>query len=148
TNAKGPYMTQTYMVSGVGCVHYPTNAEPPFAAVTISDGFSGSGGCNSIQTGQWGPLYASWGILAMLINPGAGDQPNVRGQKLTAGIAAFKSENMKSGSPLMGKLAGRYGTSGFSMGGGGTTYSAAADATLRSNVAIMAWGPVRTGVKV
>ena len=31
---------------------------------------------------------------------------------------------MKSGSPLMGKLSGRYGTSGFSMGGGGTTYSA------------------------
>jgi len=129
-------------------VFYPTDAEAPFAAVTISDGFTGSGGCNSAQTGQWGPLYASWGIVAMIIDTGANDQPNVRGTKLTAGIAAFKSENMKSGSPLMGKLAGRYGTSGFSMGGGGTTYSAQKDPTLLSNVAIMAWGPVNTGITV
>jgi hypothetical protein len=68
--------------------------------------------------------------------------------KLTKGIATFKSENEKSGSPLMGKLSGRYGTSGFSMGGGGTTYSSAADKTLRSSVAMMPWGPVRTGVEV
>ena len=33
-------------------------------------------------------------------------------------------ENTKNGSPLFGKLSGRYGTSGFSMGGGGTTYAA------------------------
>jgi hypothetical protein len=135
-------------VAGAGCIFYPTNADAPFAAVTVSDGFGGAGGCNSAQTGQWGPLYASWGIVAMIIDTGASDQPNVRGQKLTAGIAAFKSENMKMGSPLMGKLSGRYGTSGFSMGGGGTTYTAAADSTLLTNVAIMAWGPVTTGIKV
>ncbi|HEX4337362.1 MAG TPA: hypothetical protein VH062_15705 [Polyangiaceae bacterium] len=148
TSAKGPYTTKSYTVAGAGCIFYPTNADAPFAAVTVSDGFGGAGGCNSAQTGQWGPLYASWGIVAMIIDTGASDQPNVRGQKLTAGIAAFKSENMKMGSPLMGKLSGRYGTSGFSMGGGGTTYTAAADSTLLTNVAIMAWGPVTTGIKV
>jgi hypothetical protein len=118
------------------------------AAVTVSDGFTGTGGCNSFQTGQWGPLYASWGIVAMIIDTGSGDQPNVRGQKLTKGIATFKAENTKSGSPLEGKLSGRYGTSGFSMGGGGTTFSSQADKTLRSSVAQMPWGPVRMGIEV
>jgi len=148
TSKAGPYMTKSYTISGTGCVFYPTNADPPFAAVTIADGFTGSGGCNSIQTGQWGPLYASWGIVAMIVDTGANDQPQVRGTALSKGIAAFKTENMNSMSPLSGKLAGRYGTSGFSMGGGGTTYSAKADPTLLSDVAIMAWGPVTSGITV
>jgi len=146
TSAKGPYTTQNFTIAGVGCVFYPTNAEAPFAGVTVSDGFSGSGGCNSPQTGQWGPLYASWGIVAMIIDTGASDQPNVRGMKLGGGIAALKAENTKSGSPLNGKMAGRWGTSGFSMGGGGSTYTVQKDPTLLSNVAIMAWGPVTSGI--
>lgn len=148
TAEAGPYGTESYTLPGVGCVFYPTDAEPPFAAVAVSDGFTGTGGCGSIQTGRWGPLYASHGIVAMIINTGSGDQPNLRGMKLTAAIAAFKAENEKSDSPLSGKLSGRYGTSGFSMGGGGTTYSSAGDATLKSSVALMPWGPVRTGVTV
>jgi hypothetical protein len=116
--------------------------------VAVSDGFAGTGGCGVAQTSGWGPLYASHGIVAMIINTGSGDQPNQRGSKLSAGIEAFKAENAKSGSPLFGKLSGRYGTSGFSMGGGGTTYASQDDATLRSSVAIMPWGPVRSGVKV
>jgi hypothetical protein len=148
TNMAGPFKTMSYDIASAGCVFYPTDAEPPFAAVTISDGFGGSGGCGPSQTGQWGPLYASWGIVAMIIHTGSGDQPQQRGTKLTAGVAAFKMENMKSGSPLMGKLSGRYGTSGFSMGGGGTTFSAMADKTLKSNVSIMAWTPATSGITV
>ena len=148
TSSKGPYMTKSYTIQGTGCVFYPTDAQPPFAAVVVSDGFGGAGGCNSGQTGQWGPLYASWGIVAMIIDTGASDQPQVRGMKLSAAIAAYKTENTKMGSPLMGKLAGRYGTSGFSMGGGGTTYAAKADPTLLTNVAIMPWGPVSGGIQV
>jgi hypothetical protein len=148
TSANGPFETDSYDLQGAGCVYYPTNAEPPFAAVAISDGYGGTGGCGRTQTNGWGPLYASHGIVAMIIDTGSGDQPNVRGQKLTAGIAAFKKENEKSGSPLFGKLAGRYGTSGFSMGGGGTTYAAQDDDTLLTDVAMMPWGPVRSGVKV
>ena len=45
-------------------------------------------------------------------------------------------------------LAGRYGTSGFSMGGGGTTYAAQDDPTLLTSVGLMSWGPVGTGVSV
>ncbi len=74
----------------------------------------------------------------MIVHTGAGDSPQARGEKLTAAIAAYKMENEMSGSPLMGKLAGRYGTSGFSMGGGGTTFSAMGDPMLKSAVAIMA----------
>src|SRR5690606_26320516 len=88
------------------------------------------------------------GIVTMIINTTGGDQPNARGRKLTAGIEAFKAENSKSDSPLSGKLSGRYGTSGFSMGGGGTSYSSAADATLKSSVAIMPWGPTRSAITV
>jgi len=148
TSTKGPFKTQSYTVAGTGCVYYPTDAEPPFAAVSISDGFLGSGGCGSFQTGQWGPLYASWGIVAMIVNTGSSDQPNARGRALLKGISAFKTENTKAGSPLNGKLAGRYGTSGFSMGGGGTTFASSEDKTLLSSVAIMPWGPVRGSVSV
>jgi hypothetical protein len=137
-----------YDIASAGCVFYPMDAEPPFAAVTISDGFGGSGGCGPSQTGEWGPLYASWGIVAMIIHTGSGDQPAQRGTKLSAAVEAFKMENTKSDSPLMGKLSGRYGTSGFSMGGGGTTFSAMKDATLKTNVAIMAWGPASGGIMV
>jgi hypothetical protein len=148
TSENGPFETMSYDLREAGCIYYPTDAEPPFAAVAISDGFGGSGGCRGAQTGGWGPFYASWGIVTMIIHTGSGDQPNQRGSKLTAGIAAFKAENMKSGSPLAGKLSGRYGTSGFSMGGGGTSYSSAADKTLKSSVALMPWQPVKRGIEV
>jgi hypothetical protein len=145
SSAEGKYTVETYDLSGVGCVYYPTDAEPPFAAVAIADGFLGTGGCGRTQTSGWGPLYASHGIVTMIIETTGGDSPSARGTKLTRAIAAFKEENTNSGSPLNGKLAGRYGTSGFSMGGGGTTYAAADDPTLRSSVAVMPYQPVREG---
>ena len=148
TSERGPYMTRSYTVTGAGCVYYPTNAEGQLAAVAISDGFLGSGGCGSFQTGGWGTFYASWGIVAMIVDTGSLDQPSQRGMALSQGIAAFKAENTKSGGPLNGKLAGRYGTSGFSMGGGGTTYAARADKTLLTDIAIMPWGPLNSGVAV
>jgi hypothetical protein len=147
TDEDGPYAVESY-AHDAGCIYYPTDAEPPFSAVAISDGFGGSGGCGRTQTDGWGPLYASHGIVAMIVNTTGGDQPNVRGMKLTAGVAAFKAENENSSSPLHMKLAGRYGTSGFSMGGGGTSYASQDDGTLRSSVAVMPWGPVRMGVEV
>jgi hypothetical protein len=148
TSDEGPYKVESYTIAGAGCVYYPTDAEPPFAAVAVSDGYLGSGGCGIAQTGRWGPLYASHGIVTMIINTTGSDQPATRGRKLSGGIAAFKEENEKSGSPLYKKLSGRYGTSGFSMGGGGTTYASQDDSTLKSSVAIMPWGPVSRGVNV
>ena len=136
---KGPHTPAQFEIAGLGCVFYPSDAPPPYAAVALADGFGGSGGCDSVQIGEWGPLYASHGIVAMIIDTGTGDQASLRGEELTAGITALKAENDKSESPLFGKLAGRYGTSGFSMGGGGSAYAAQADKTLLSSVAIMPW---------
>jgi hypothetical protein len=148
TSAAGPYHAEMYTVAGVGCVFYPTDAEAPLAAVAVADGFLGAGGCSSFQTGEWGPLYASWGIVAMIVDTGSSDQPAQRADALANGIDAFKKENTTMASPLFGKLAGRYGTSGFSMGGGGTTIAAAADPMLLSDVALMPWGPTDTGITV
>lgn len=144
----GPYNTDNYSLRGVGCIYYPTDAEPPFSAVAISDGYGGSGGCGRTQTNGWGDFYASHGIVAMIIETTGGDQPRTRGTKLLAGIDGFKAENENPSSPLAGKLAGRYGTSGFSMGGGGTTYASSSNSELLSSVAIMPWGPTSNGITV
>jgi hypothetical protein len=148
TNTRGPHSTMTHNVSNVGCIHYPTNAQAPFSAVAISDGFIGTGGCGTAQTGLWGPLLASHGIVTMIIQTTGSDSPTVRGQKLLAGIAGFKAENARSGSPIFGKLAGRYATGGFSMGGGGTTRAASQDSSLLASLAIMPYQPVGQGVTV
>ena len=145
---EGEFNYESY-AQGVGCVYYPTDAEPPFAAVTISDGFGGSGGCGAFaQTSGWGPFYASHGIVVMIVDTTGNDQPRTRGTKLLGGIEALKGENEDSASPLFGKLAGRYGTSGFSMGGGGTTFAAADNSELLSSVGLMAWTPTGNGVTV
>src|SRR4030095_14869831 len=73
---------------------------------------------------------------------------NLRATKLLAAITALKAENTRSGSPLYGKLAGRYGTSGYSMGGGGTTIATTQDSTLLSSVGLAAWAPTGSGVQV
>ncbi|MBN1652853.1 MAG: hypothetical protein JXA30_03675 [Deltaproteobacteria bacterium] len=148
TSTSGPFHSESYSLAGAGCVFYPTDAEPPFAAVAVADGFMGAGGCMSFQTGQWGPFYASWGIVAMIVNTGAADVPQMRASALLRGVEAFKAENENSGSPLFGKLAGRYSTSGFSMGGGGTTIASSQDSTLFSSVAIMPWAPTGNGLTV
>jgi len=141
TSDNGPYSTDSYSLAGVGCIYYPTDAEPPFAAVAISDGFLGTGGCGFAQTSGWGDFFASHGIVTMIVETGSGDQPPARGRALIDGIDGFKQENANSSSPLFEKLAGRYGTSGFSMGGGGTSYASSTDSSLLSSVAIMPWGP-------
>jgi len=96
----------------------------------------------------WGPFYASHGIVTVVTNTLGTDGPDIRATKLLAAITQLKAENTKSGSPLNGKLAGRYGTSGYSMGGGGTTLASSTDPTLRTSVALAPWGGNGTGVKV
>jgi hypothetical protein len=84
----------------------------------------------------------------MIVETTGSDQPPTRGNKLIEGIEGFKAENENSSSPLFGKLAGRYGTSGFSMGGGGTSFAAAENSELMSSVGLMAWTPTGSGVTV
>ena len=47
----------------------------------------------------------------------------------------------------MGKLAGRYGTSGYSMGGGGTTIATGKDQTLKTSVGMAPFGGMAANVK-
>jgi hypothetical protein len=141
TTDRGSFDVDTYE-NNSGTVYYPTDAEPPFAAVAICPGFLNSGP----EMADWGPFYASHGIVMVAVWTIGSDIPDIRAIKLLAAIDELKMENTKSGSPLMGKLAGRYGTSGYSMGGGGTTIATTSDQTLRTSIGLAAWGPVGSGI--
>jgi pimeloyl-ACP methyl ester carboxylesterase len=143
TSAAGPFSVTTYTIS-TGTVHYPTNADAPFAAVAIVGGFTNTGP----EMAPWGRFYASHGIVTAVTTTTGVDSPDIRATKLLAAITELKAENTKSGSPLFGKLAGRYGTSGYSMGGGGTTIASTRDATLKTSVGLASWSPVGNGIQV
>ncbi len=143
TSSRGPFDVDSYSITE-GTVYYPTDATPPFAAVAICGGLFNTGP----EMESWGPFYASHGIVTIITWTGAADQPATRGRALLGAIAGLKEENTNSGSPLSGKLAGRYGTSGYSMGGGGTTIAASEDATLKTSVGLAAYGGTGTRVQV
>src|SRR4029450_710179 len=69
-----------------------------------------------------------------------------RAAKLAASIEELKSLNAEGDNPISGKLSGRYGTSGYSMGGGGTTIAASEDKSLLSSVGLAPWAPVGRGI--
>jgi len=142
TSEDGPYETELYDIADVGCVYYPTDAEPPFAALAFNDGLAGLGGCFSSATPGWGPFYASHGIVVITVSATRDALPPQRGETLAHGIAVLKAENENVDSPLFEKLAGRYGVAGFSMGGGGATYAAQTDPSFLTNVVIMPFEPV------
>jgi pimeloyl-ACP methyl ester carboxylesterase len=128
-----------------GTAYYPAgDAKPPFAAVALCAGFLNTG--PEMET--WGPFYASYGIVTVIVTTTGADLPDLRGQKLLAAIDELKMLNKGSSGPLAGKLAGRYGTSGYSMGGGGTTLASASDKTLKTSVGLAPWGGVGEGVTV
>jgi hypothetical protein len=143
TSAMGPFTTETFTIA-TGTVHYPTDADPPFAAIALCGGFLNTGP----EMEEWGPFFASYGIVTIITTTGAADLPDLRAQKLLASIDEIEAENTKSGSPLNGKLAGRYGTSGYSMGGGGTTLASVSDPTLRSSLGLAPWAPTGQNVDV
>lgn len=139
---KGPFKTATLRAL-TGTIHYPTDAEPPFAGVAVCAGFLNTGP----EVDAWGALYASYGIVTNVTSTGGGDLPDYRAQLLLGAIKTLKDENTKAGSPLMGKMSDRYGTSGYSMGGGGTTIATSSDQTLKTSVGMAPWGGVAINVK-
>jgi pimeloyl-ACP methyl ester carboxylesterase len=139
TSAKGPFTVAKQTIT-TGTVHYPTNAEPPFAMVSLVGGLSNTG--PEMET--WGPFYASHGIVTIITTTGAFDFPEERAPKL---LAALKEAASITSGPLAGKLSDRRGTSGYSMGGGGTTHATVTDPTLKTSIGLAAWEPVGAGVK-
>jgi pimeloyl-ACP methyl ester carboxylesterase len=143
TGARGSFTVDEFELTA-GTVFYPTDAEPPFAAIAICPGFINSGP----EMRPWGDFYASHGFVLIATHTLGTDFPDVRATKLAAAVAELKTENDNSSSPIFGQLSGRYGTSGYSMGGGGTTIAATADPTLMTSIGLAAWGPVGEGVTV
>ncbi|HVW26981.1 MAG TPA: hypothetical protein VHC69_16550 [Polyangiaceae bacterium] len=143
TSMNGPYKTASFPMT-TGTVYYPTGVDGPLAAVSICPGFLNTGP----EMTSWGPFYASWGIVCVVTNTGALDLPQTRGTELVNAINELKKQNTTSSSPLNGKLVGWYGTSGYSMGGGGTTFASEADPTMKTSVGLAAWGPDGTTDKV
>jgi hypothetical protein len=144
TTAKGPYQTMSAPIM-TGTVYYPTgDAEPPFAAVVLCGGFLNTGP----EMESWAPLYASYGIVTVIVTTTGADLPDLRATKLLAAVDELEMMNKATSGPLAGKLAGRYGTSGYSMGGGGTTIASGSRATLKTSVGLAPWGGVGEGVKV
>jgi hypothetical protein len=141
TNDNGPYDYDTYELAS-GTVYYPTDAEAPYSAIAICPGFLNSGP----EMAAWGPFYASHGFVLNTVWTIGSDIPEIRAIKLLAAVDEMKAENTKNGSPLFGKLAGRYGTSGYSMGGGGTTIATVSETTLKTSIGLAAWGPVGGGI--
>ena len=127
-----------------GTAYYPTMGDGPFPALAIVPGFLNTGP----EVAEWGSFYASWGIICVVTNSGASDLPDARGRYLLNAIKDLKEANTQQGSPLFGKLSGQYGTSGYSMGGGGSTVASTEDPTLRSSVGLAPWAPVGRGVTV
>jgi hypothetical protein len=97
---------------------------------------------------SWGPFYASWGIVTVITSTFPTDIPDVRAIFLLGSIDELKKLNTTSDSPLYNKMSGRYGTSGYSMGGGGTTIATVQRPDLKTSVGLAAWGPVANGIKV
>lgn len=142
TSKNGPYESATLKLS-TGTLHYPTDAEPPLAGIAICGGFLNTGP----EMAPWGPFYASWGIAVVVTTTGGADFPDLRGDKLVAAIEELKTQNAGNG-PLAGKLSNRFGTSGYSMGGGGTTLASAKAPTLKTSLGLAAWGPDGSKVTV
>src|SRR6185503_7616876 len=118
--------------------------EAPFAAVAICAGFLNTG----VEMLEWGSFYASHGIVTVVVTTLPSDIPVIRASLLLGAIEELKKENTKSGSPLSGKLSDRYGTSGYSMGGGGTTIASGTEKSLKTSVGLAAWGGDGSGVTV
>src|SRR6185503_13083966 len=109
---------------------YPTNAQPPFAGMALCGGFLNFGP----EMDGWGSFYASWGIVTVITFTSPIDLPEDRAYALGTSVAEMKAANSDAGSTLYGKMNGRYGTSGYSMGGGGTTVATQLDPSLRSSI--------------
>jgi hypothetical protein len=139
---NGPFKTADY-AGTTGTIYYPTDAAPPLAGLALCGGFTNTGP----EMAEWGPFYASWGLVTIITTTGPLDLPDLRASAMLASIQELETENTKSGGPLLGKMSDRYGISGYSMGGGGTTIAATSDPSLRTGIGLAPWGPV-TGMTV
>ena len=120
-------------------VYYPTNATPPYASIAIVPGFSASP--DSVE--QWGPFYASHGIVTIIIGTNSiFDFPEARAEALLDALETLREENTRNDSPLLGAIdEDKFAVSGHSMGGGGAQRAAVLDNSIKGVVALCPWLP-------
>ena len=120
-------------------IYYPTNGTPPYASIAIVPGFTAAP--SSVE--QWGPFYASHGIVTIIIGTNSPiDFPEARAYALLDALETIKQENTRSASPLVGDLnLEQLAVSGWSMGGGGAQRAAVLDPTIAGVVALCPWLP-------
>ena len=146
TSTEGPYLVETLTEwDGIrngpdyygATIYYPSNGTPLFGSIVLVPGFLAAE--SSIQ--NWGPFFASHGIVTMTIGTNSGfDQPETRAEALLDAIITLKQENTRLNSPLYGKLnENRIAVSGWSMGGGGAQLAASLDPTLKAVIALCPW---------
>jgi dienelactone hydrolase len=124
---------------GTQTLHFPVDAEPPFAAVAVVPGFTAPE--SSIRT--WGPFLASHGIVTLTIGTNSPtDSPDARANALLDALQTLTAENARPGSPLEGKIdTTRLGVMGWSMGGGGTLIASNTNPEIRAAITMAAWSP-------
>lgn len=115
-------------------IYFPTNASPPFASVAVVPGF------NSLPftIEQWGPFYASHGIVTIVIGTNSlFNFPEARALALLDALDTIRAENSRVNSPLEGALnLNQLAVSGWSMGGGGAQRAAVLDDRISGVVAL------------
>jgi dienelactone hydrolase len=136
----GPFTTATLAVPtsagfGGGTIYYPTNVQGPFAAISVSPGFTETGAALA----NWGPRLASHGFVTIIfntVNPNS-DLPAQRSQQQLQALDYVIAQSNNASSPIAGLVDGnRRGVMGHSMGGGASLISAENDPTLRASVGL------------
>jgi pimeloyl-ACP methyl ester carboxylesterase len=119
-------------------LYYPIATPEHFASIVIVPGW----GMPESSIQDWGPFFASWGIIAMTIgtnNPST-DWPEDRAEALLDAIETIKQENDRIDSPVNGKIdLNSFAVSGWSMGGGGAQLAAVMEPTLKAVIALCPW---------
>jgi dienelactone hydrolase len=122
-----------------GTIWYPTDGEAPYPFVAVVPGFASY----ESSISSWGSFLASHGIVAITIDTNTtGDIPAIRAGALLDALKSVAAENMRSGSPLMGKLdETRQAVMGWSMGGGGALIASNRTPSLKAAISMCGWNP-------
>lgn len=120
-------------------IYYPVNADGPFASMAIVPGFNSFP--QSVE--QWGPFYASHGIVTIIIGTNSiFDFPEARAEALLDALETIRQENTRDTSPLEAAIDDtKFAVSGWSMGGGGAQRAAVLDSDIKGIVALCPWLP-------
>ena len=116
---------------------YPTNGTAPYPCIAMVPGFNATP--NTIQ--NWGPYYASHGIITIIIGTNApNDNVEQRAKALLDALETLRQEDTRAASPVMGQIdQSRFAVSGWSMGGGGAQRAAVLEPSIKAVVALCPW---------